>query len=436
MEMYEQPPHTGVFIVRLWLEQLDDTRAEIRGEVRHVSSRERRFLRDWLMLESFFLEKLTVHTASDTAGGHFWARPRNSRLRIQAPSQEFMMNPHKLESRRSTVFLALAMALAPAGFTPPAQVIAQGTPPGWPPPMAKKIIYQDTSVTWLSFAPDGRTLAASGFDGAVRLWDVGSGHLMRTLSGHSASIWGMTYSPDGRFIFTGGDDAKTIQWDAVTGRKVREFTNYKEEAIGETVSPDGRLLYTGSGPKDTVIKVFDIATGKPLPDIAGHSDGVQAIVFTPDGKSFVSGSNDGTMKFWDSATRSLQRTLIHGEPVFHQAFSPDGKQLASAGVNGDIKLWDVATGKETTVIKAHTAPVYTVAYSSGGNWLASAGGDRAVRLWDPKTGKEIMTMMPFTDQVWNLAFSPNGKLLAAASADGSIRLFDVQFLASNLNITP
>ena len=71
------------------------------------------------------------------------------------------------------------------------------------------------------------------------------------------------------------------------------------------------------------------------------------------------------------------------------AFSPDGKTPASGGFfNEGIKLWDVATGKNTATLKGHTNHVYSVAFSPDGKTLASGSADRSIKLWDVAPGKK------------------------------------------------
>ena len=75
----------------------------------------------------------------------------------------------------------------------------------------------------------------------------------------------------------------------------------------------------------------------------------------------------------------------HTDGVNSVAFSPDGKMLASAGLS--ITLWDVATGKEQATLKGHRGLVNCVAYSPDGKTLASGGEDKTIKLWDVATGK-------------------------------------------------
>ncbi|PMB43350.1 hypothetical protein CEN41_13160, partial [Fischerella thermalis CCMEE 5330] len=95
-----------------------------------------------------------------------------------------------------------------------------------------------------------------------------------------------------------------------------------------------------AGSSDKTTKLWDIASGKVIQTLTGHSNLVKSVVFSPDGKIVASGSNDNTIKLWNVATGKEIRTFTaHTSFVTSLAFSNDGKVLASGSSDKTIKLW-------------------------------------------------------------------------------------------------
>jgi parallel beta-helix repeat protein len=308
-----------------------------------------------------------------------------------------------------------------------------------------------TGHTWwvlsVAFSPDGRLLASGScgqrnsiggcIQGEIKLWDVASGSLVRTLTGHTGVVLSVAFSPDGRLLASGSCGQRNsiggcIQgeiklWDVASGSLVRTLTGHTGVVRSVAFSPDGRLLASGS--YDDTIKLWEVASGREVRTLTGHTADVESVAFSPDGRLLASGSDDETIKLWEVASGSLVRTLTgHTDYVRSVAFSPDGRLLASGSDDKTIKLWDVATGRLVLTLIGHTDWVRSVAFSPDGRLLASGSDDDTIKLWDVATGRLVLTLIGHTDWVRSVAFSPDGRLLASGSADKTIRLWDISDL--------
>ncbi|MBD2195638.1 AAA-like domain-containing protein [Calothrix parietina] len=169
--------------------------------------------------------------------------------------------------------------------------------------------------------------------------------------------------------------------------------------------------------------VFDIREQNSLEK---HTDSVNSVVFSPDGKTLASASGDNTIKLWNRDTGKEISTMTgHSDWVNSVVFSPDGKTLASASGDNTIKLWNRETGKEISTMTGHSDSVRSVVFSPDGKTLASASVDNTIKLWNRETGKEISTMTGHSAPVNSVVFSPDGKTLASASLDNTIKLWNL-----------
>jgi len=173
--------------------------------------------------------------------------------------------------------------------------------------------------------------------------------------------------------------------------------------------------------------LFDAESGRLLRRLDdGHTGGVRAAIFHPQGDWLATAGDDRRIVFWSLPAGEKLREWQAPDEIWALALSPDDSRLASAGTDNNVTLWDVSTGKALQTLKGHTGAIAGLTFSPNGDLLASADYDNTTRLWDLKTGKVRHVLQGHTDKVQLVAFSPDGQQLATGSKDTHIRLWDVE----------
>ncbi|MET0626524.1 MAG: AAA-like domain-containing protein, partial [Pyrinomonadaceae bacterium] len=154
--------------------------------------------------------------------------------------------------------------------------------------------------------------------------------------------------------------------------------------------------------------------------LKGHTNTVEAVAFSPDGKRIVTGGIDDAAKVWDAVTGQELFTLKgHKETVADVAYSPDGKQIVTGSHDGTARVWDAATGQQMLVLRGHEGIVSGVAYSPDGKRIATSSYDTTAKIWDALTGQETLTLEGDSGSLKSVAFSPDGKRIVTGANDGT-----------------
>ncbi|WNG94321.1 TIR domain-containing protein [Mycobacterium sp. ITM-2016-00318] len=198
--------------------------------------------------------------------------------------------------------------------------------------------------------------------------------------------------------------------------------------FGAIFSPDGRRFVVGGD--NGALRLYDAQTGLQLgADLVGHTKWIDGATFSPDGHKIASVSDDLTVRLWNADTgRPIGQPMLgHQDQVWAISFSPDGHMLASGSVDRTMRLWNVDTGRPIGQPLRHPDRVISVEFSPDGRHIASGDADGMLRLWDVTTGQQSgPPLKGHTGEVIDVAFSPDGRRIASASGDGDVRLWDAQ----------
>jgi WD40 repeat protein len=291
-----------------------------------------------------------------------------------------------------------------------------------------------SKVHALAWSPDGRSIASSGEDETIQVWEASSGQRILTYHTNALQPSALAWSPDGYYIASaGGLFAETVQvWEAATGQRASDYATYdkhSEQVQAIAWSPDGR--YIASAGDDNTIHTWDALTGRTITIYRSHSSSVRALAWTreklgtPDKFYIASGGDDKTAHVWKPESgRNVTVYYAHLDRVNAVAWSPGGTHLASASDDATVQIWDAFTGRRGLTYNQHNGAVTSVAWSPDGVRVASGGRGESVHIWHALTSRPLAIYRGHTDWVQCVAWSPGGTRLASASWDGTVQLWN------------
>ncbi|MFF4159380.1 DNA-binding protein [Streptomyces sp. NPDC001678] len=280
---------------------------------------------------------------------------------------------------------------------------------------------QERGLLAVAFSRDGRLLATGGDDNTVQLWDVGTDRQPVALTGHQGAVTSLAFSADSKRLASCGEDGDVKMWD-VARRKVLDDISGNSQLKDVRFSPDGVLLAAASNNND--ILLWGVANKVVGPDVTGHLGPVMSVDFAPDGRTFATGSADGTLRLWSTDTSYL--TLVLNSAQAQVALSPDGRTVAAYdGNDNSIGLWDLTTRRRTGSLPGNTMGTYGIEFSPDGRLLATAGEDGNARIWEVTSHRLRATLSSGDTKLLRSVFGPDGRTLATTSLESKLRLWDV-----------
>ena len=204
------------------------------------------------------------------------------------------------------------------------------------------------------------------------------------------------------------------------------YTGHTDSVDDLAFSPDGRFALSGS--LDNTARLWNVETGQELYTLIGHTGGIRSVAYSPDGNYLLTGSTDNTARLWDAQTGQELYTLTgHTSEVNGVTFSPEGQYVITGGLAGAVRFWDVKTGQEVRSFTQDEG-IYEMALSPDGQYILT--GDKLtgkMRLSEASTGLEASHATGLnTAETNTVTFSPDGRYVLAGDIIGGVYIWDLQ----------
>lgn len=313
---------------------------------------------------------------------------------------------------------------------------------------------------------DNNNLLMTGsYDKTIKIWNVDTGKLLRTLTGHTRGV--RTLAFDEQKLISGGLDGTIKVWNYRTGQCISTYTGHSEGVI--SVDFHDKVIVSGSA--DSTVKVWHVDT-RTCYTLRGHTDWVTSVKIHSKSKTLFTASDDATVRLWDLRTNKCLKVYGGVENNGHigqiqcvipftvkdklttdlqeHANVPDSGEgnnqpenlneengkvdealsgipnlpshMLTASLDNTIKLWDVRTGKCIRTQFGHIEGVWSIAADTFR--IVSGAHDRTIKVWDLQTGKCMHTFGGHVSPISCVALGDSRIVCGSESGEVKMYCFD------------
>lgn len=267
-----------------------------------------------------------------------------------------------------------------------------------------------TSVSWCEAPGSTHIIGVGTSEGSVHIFDARDCRSMGVLTSNPASrVSSLAWS--GEVLSAGGQDGTIVNWDLNSNRSCWSvFKGHEDGVCG--LRWDRQDTYSlASGANDNRVCIWDarfstnLSHHAPRLVLSGHKAAVKALAWCPFKRGVLAtggGTADRTIKFWNSASGTLTKSVDTSSQVCSLDWNMHERELISSHGYSDnlLIVWDYPTMTKVTELNCHKARILGTAFSPDGNTLVSAGADEILCFWQinnvvTRASKNVMSDFSF-----------------------------------------
>ena len=298
----------------------------------------------------------------------------------------------------------------------------------------------------INISPDSKSVLIPGKNNVGEVWSIESGKKRTTLKGYLnhdrddglrfsyESYWdsgileyismrrSFALSPDNKHIVIGSVDSTALLIELASGKVVKELKGHSQVVIAFDFSPDGKYLATAGG--DRHLLLWDAATGDLVEDLGYHRNLIFDLEFNSTGDKIVTASWDASIIVWDLKKRKYDYLDLNNQSAYCVGFTPNDLYLVAGNLKTNFNFYEVDALESFRDLKGHTNVVGEFDFSPDGKSIATASWDGKVKVWDVLSGMVIGRNSHHTGAVYSVAWDPQNRFVASGSADNTIILWN------------
>ena len=248
----------------------------------------------------------------------------------------------------------------------------------------------DTSGVLCIALNSDQSIASGTEKSNIKVWNQ-SGECINMMSGHSGSVSCICFSPSGTQLLSGSRDNTLRLWNLRTGMCLKVFSGHLN-GINDAIFTSVSTILSASD--DTTVKLWDIANAITLMTYVGHKKSVTSLAMSSDSTRLFTGSEDKTVKIWNTITGKSIKILKHDEVVTSVKYHSFLQIISASGEN--IYVWNSFLGTCLVTIKCHDEDISNISISPSGDKLMTTSWDSYVKIWDLKTRGLLSTLKEHT----------------------------------------
>lgn len=290
-------------------------------------------------------------------------------------------------------------------------------------------------ISSLAISPDGKLLLTNGGgeEISLKLWEISTGKLLRTMNAHTGQITSASFSPNGKYILTTGKDQAARVWDTESGSIVYdihfELTNWVEQGIFSNdnkkilLVADEIMEYHDLALKKRISIVFDSVLLKRNNESYGTKQ-ITSVALHPEGKIGLSSHADSTICLWNLSDNRILLKIKEKAGYTGCSFNASGTRFLAMNSEGVIGIWETKSGRIVNSISLAPSLFINAHFSKNDQTILAASTDGNAYLFDIISGRKIRVFSGHNKIVVAAQFSPDEKYILTTSLDGTARLWE------------